>query len=217
MQPPWQQPQWKTTHLIFISWVLCRSLGQALRASELSKGHSGAGHPEDDWGSPWRQGVEGGSAGLVPICSGLAAGRKKIKLTGLALDHKVTGDRFYTYVTVVGQRLSQRSPSVEGDDISSQDAPGSSENPRESECLLKVPAWGTGEGGSAGSASTHAQGPISPLFSFHNTHDAGGQSPFIEWEGAGIRAQRVLSSSDLGVLYWIPGGWRGNGAGFPGL
>lgn len=56
---------------------------------------------------------------------------KKIKLTGLALDHKVTGDRFYTHVTVVGQRLSQRSPSVEGDDISSQDAPGSSENPRE--------------------------------------------------------------------------------------
>lgn len=56
---------------------------------------------------------------------------KKIKLTGLALDHKVTGDRFYTYVTVVGQRLSQRSPSVEGDDISSQDGPGSSENPRE--------------------------------------------------------------------------------------
>ncbi|XP_035885344.1 large neutral amino acids transporter small subunit 3 isoform X3 [Phyllostomus discolor] len=55
---------------------------------------------------------------------------KKIKLTGLALDHKVTGDRFYTHVTIVGQRLSQRSPSVEGDDIS-QDAPGSSENPRE--------------------------------------------------------------------------------------
>ncbi|XP_067406839.1 large neutral amino acids transporter small subunit 3 [Emydura macquarii macquarii] len=33
---------------------------------------------------------------------------KKIKLSGLALDHKVTGDRFYTHVTAVGQRLSQK-------------------------------------------------------------------------------------------------------------
>lgn len=121
-----------------------------------------------------------GSAGLVPICSGLAAGRKKIKLTRLALDHKVTGDRFYTHVTIVGQRLSQRSPSMEGEDLSSQDAPAISENPRESECLLQVPAWGTGEGRSPCSASTHAQGPIFPLC-------------------------------------WIPGGWRENGAGSPGL
>ncbi|XP_066217632.1 large neutral amino acids transporter small subunit 3 isoform X1 [Saccopteryx leptura] len=58
---------------------------------------------------------------------------KKIKLTGLALDHKVTGDRFYTHVTVVGQRLSQRAPSVEADDmyISSQDIRGTTEKPRE--------------------------------------------------------------------------------------
>lgn len=53
---------------------------------------------------------------------------KKIKLTGLALDHKVTGDRFYTHVVNVGQRLSQRAPSMEEDDISSQDARG---KPRE--------------------------------------------------------------------------------------
>uniref|UniRef100_A0A8D0DFW7 Solute carrier family 43 member 1 n=1 Tax=Salvator merianae TaxID=96440 RepID=A0A8D0DFW7_SALMN len=33
---------------------------------------------------------------------------KKIKLSSLALDHKVTGDRFYVHVTAVGQRLSQR-------------------------------------------------------------------------------------------------------------
>ncbi|GAB1286512.1 Large neutral amino acids transporter small subunit 3 [Apodemus speciosus] len=56
--------------------------------------------------------------------------RKKIKLIGLALDHKVTGDRFYTHVTIVGQRLSQKSPSLEeGADafISSPDIPGTSE------------------------------------------------------------------------------------------
>ncbi|XP_075857975.1 large neutral amino acids transporter small subunit 3 isoform X3 [Microcebus murinus] len=55
---------------------------------------------------------------------------KKIKLSGLALDHKVTGDRFYTHVTIVGQRLSQKAPSLEeGADvfISSQDVRGTSE------------------------------------------------------------------------------------------
>lgn len=55
---------------------------------------------------------------------------KKIKLIGLALDHKVTGDRFYTHVTIVGQRLSQKTPSLEeGTDgfISSPDIPGTSE------------------------------------------------------------------------------------------
>ncbi|XP_053144882.1 large neutral amino acids transporter small subunit 3 isoform X2 [Hemicordylus capensis] len=38
---------------------------------------------------------------------------KKIKLSSLALDHKVTGDRFYMYVTAVGQRLSQKAPHLE--------------------------------------------------------------------------------------------------------
>ncbi|KAG8125413.1 putative Large neutral amino acids transporter small subunit 3 protein [Naja naja] len=38
---------------------------------------------------------------------------KKIKLSSLALDHKVTGDRFYMHVTAVGQRLSQREPQLE--------------------------------------------------------------------------------------------------------
>ncbi|XP_048216126.1 large neutral amino acids transporter small subunit 3 isoform X2 [Perognathus longimembris pacificus] len=56
---------------------------------------------------------------------------KKIKLIGLALDHKVTGDRFYAHVTIVGQRLSQKAPSLEeGADtfISSQDVHSTSEN-----------------------------------------------------------------------------------------
>uniref|UniRef100_A0A9L0TPF6 Solute carrier family 43 member 1 n=1 Tax=Equus caballus TaxID=9796 RepID=A0A9L0TPF6_HORSE len=59
---------------------------------------------------------------------------KKIKLSGLALDHKVTGDRFYTHVTLVGQRLSQKAPSLEEAPdgfISSQDVRGISENPPE--------------------------------------------------------------------------------------
>lgn len=96
-----------------------------------------------------------GSAGLVTTCSGLAAGRKKIKLTGLVLDHKVTGDRFYTHVVNVGQRLSQRAPSMEEDDISSQDTRG---NPRESEYLVRVTALGTGAGGSSHLVSTHTKG-----------------------------------------------------------
>ncbi|KAK2510093.1 LOW QUALITY PROTEIN: hypothetical protein MC885_006017 [Smutsia gigantea] len=57
---------------------------------------------------------------------------KKIKLRGLALDHKVTGDRFYTHVTIVGQRLSQKAPSLEeGNEVflSAKDVRGASETP----------------------------------------------------------------------------------------
>ena len=93
-----------------------------------------------------------GSAWLVPTFPGPAAGRKKIKLSGLALDHKVTGDRFYTHVTIVGQRLSQKAPSLEDGAevfISSQDVRGISESSPESECLVKGPALGDRWGGSS--------------------------------------------------------------------
>lgn len=66
-------------------------------------------------------------------------------LSGLALDHKVTGDRFYTHVTIVGQRLSQKAPSLEeGADVfvSSQDVRSTSESPPESECPTLVLALG---------------------------------------------------------------------------
>uniref|UniRef100_A0A667IQ77 Solute carrier family 43 member 1 n=1 Tax=Lynx canadensis TaxID=61383 RepID=A0A667IQ77_LYNCA len=65
---------------------------------------------------------------------------KKIKLSGLALDHKVTGDRFYTHVTIVGQRLSQKAPSLEDGAevfISSQDVRGISESPPEKTDILR--------------------------------------------------------------------------------
>lgn len=119
--------------------------------SELGKGVLST--PGVTGTAPLRQAVEGGSAGLVPTCPHLAAGRKKIKLTGLALDHKVTGDRFYTHVTIVGQRLSQKAPSMEGDgfDISSQDVRRTSENPHESECLS---GQGAGLGGWGGRVLT---------------------------------------------------------------
>lgn len=76
---------------------------------------------------------------LILTGSGLTVGRKKIKLIGLALDHKVTGDRSYTHVTIV----SQKAPSLEeGADtfISSPDIPSTSEKHRQSECLLWFPA-----------------------------------------------------------------------------
>ncbi|XP_040176738.1 large neutral amino acids transporter small subunit 3 [Rana temporaria] len=48
--------------------------------------------------------------------------KKKVTLRSLALDHKVTGDQFYTHVTVVGQRLSRKGHH-EGDHLSNEDLP----------------------------------------------------------------------------------------------
>lgn len=106
------------------------------------------------------------SAQLALTYAGLTVDRKKIKLIGLALDHKVTGDRFYTHVTIVGQRLSQKTPSLEeGTDgfISSPDIPGTSEKTPESECPVRFLALGWWWWWWCG-------GAISSLLGFHNTH-----------------------------------------------
>lgn len=48
----------------------------------------------------------------------------------------MTGGRFYSYVSTVGQRLSQKAPSLEEGFLftSSQDMPGGAESSAESEC-----------------------------------------------------------------------------------
>ncbi|XP_070239418.1 large neutral amino acids transporter small subunit 3 isoform X6 [Bos indicus] len=65
--------------------------------------------------------------------------KEKTKLRELALDHRVTGDRFYSYVSTVGQRLSQKAPSLEEGVlfISSQDVRGGAESSAEKSVPLR--------------------------------------------------------------------------------
>lgn len=65
--------------------------------------------------------------------------KEKTKLRELALDHRVTGDRFYSYVSTVGQRLSQKAPSLEEGVlfISSQDVRGGTESSAEKSVPLR--------------------------------------------------------------------------------
>uniref|UniRef100_A0A452FAD5 Solute carrier family 43 member 1 n=1 Tax=Capra hircus TaxID=9925 RepID=A0A452FAD5_CAPHI len=66
--------------------------------------------------------------------------KEKTKLRELALDHRVTGDRFYSYVSTVGQRLSQKAPSLEEGVlfISSQDVRGGAESSAEKSVPLRT-------------------------------------------------------------------------------
>uniref|UniRef100_A0A8C2QZE6 Large neutral amino acids transporter small subunit 3 n=1 Tax=Capra hircus TaxID=9925 RepID=A0A8C2QZE6_CAPHI len=74
----------------------------------------------------------------VLSCPGCRMG-EKTKLRELALDHRVTGDRFYSYVSTVGQRLSQKAPSLEEGVlfISSQDVRGGTESSAEKSVPLR--------------------------------------------------------------------------------
>ncbi|XP_055280120.1 large neutral amino acids transporter small subunit 3 isoform X3 [Moschus berezovskii] len=65
--------------------------------------------------------------------------KEKTKLRELALDHRVTGDRFYSYVSTVGQRLSQKAPSLEEGVlfIPAQDVRGGAESSAEKSVPLR--------------------------------------------------------------------------------
>ena len=143
--------------------------------------------------------------GLLPTSCCPAPGREKTKLKELALDHRVTGDRFYSYVSTVGQRLSQKAPSLEEGVLftPSQDMPGGAESSAESECPSRGRPRGWRARAPRGVSTLAWVVMLPPEFSRHRPPGQRARLPFLELQDA-----RVHGSS---AGFQEPGGrfWNG--------